>query len=300
VPPWSVFLARLVIVLATALAAILLVHRWRGRGWTCWAITGVLLLSVVPTLMEVAQAVGGWDLGNPLRMLRGLGEPSFAILLFAVLLGLRSVSGATANLRRQNRTLQRAASLDFLTGLPNRRRAQLLLDFGVARARRNGEPLGFIMMDLDHFKKVNDRHGHQAGDAVLAHVGSLLKNRLRDSDIVARYGGEEFLIAVPQPEGDGVLALAEDIRARIAQNPAEFDGRKIPITASFGVAVIQVRGERPVDEGIKKSDTALYMAKSLGRNRVICWEHVCRETDESANHAAPAPAGEPLVARAAR
>jgi len=278
----AVILARLVVILAAAIAVAPLVRR-SGKPWVTFAVISCgIVLVLVPTVLQLFEASYPWTLGASFAILARLDAPGFALILFGVVLGVRALSRTGEQLRQQNQVLQREASTDFLTGLLNRRQAYLLLDYGAARARRSGDPLGFIMVDLDHFKQVNDLHGHQAGDAVLAHVGKLLKSYMRASDIVARYGGEEFLVVVPNPTHDGIAALAEDLRALIEQNPTEVGSLVIPLTASFGVATSLVNTEDAVKDSIGKADAALYAAKTLGRNQVVSWEQAFRDTDESA------------------
>ncbi len=275
-------LARLVVIVAAGVAAVPLVRRSANRRSTCLAIAFGIMLAMVPSALHLFQALGSWSLRPPFTLLRQLDAPGFALILFGVLLGLRAVVRTGNELRNQNSILKREASTDSLTGLLNRRQAGFLLDYGAARARRSGDPLGFIMIDLDHFKAVNDTLGHQAGDAVLVHVAQLLKSRMRGSDIVARYGGEEFLVVVADPNPEGIVTLAEDLRHLIEEHPAEYGGHPVPVTASFGVAISLVNTEEAAQECIGKADAALYAAKARGRNQVVSWEQSVRQGDESA------------------
>jgi diguanylate cyclase (GGDEF)-like protein len=174
---------------------------------------------------------------------------------------------AQINLKLQQREAQIvAASLtDPLTGVGNRRRLEQALAMEVSRADRSGGSLCAFMADLDHFKRVNDTHGHEAGDKVLASFGDVLRRRTRATDIVARFGGEEFVVLMPATFLDVAMAIAERIRAAISD--LRIEPLPDPITASFGVA------ERPAGEPgeglLRRADVALYEAKRLGRNRVI-------------------------------
>jgi diguanylate cyclase (GGDEF)-like protein len=270
-------LVRLVVIVAAGVAAVPLVRRSADRRSTCLAIVFGIVLATVPSVLHLAEALGYWHLDPPFTLLNQVDAPGFALILFGVALGLRNLARRSSELRDQNTALKREASTDFLTGLLNRRQADFLLDYGAARARRSGDPLGFIMIDLDHFKAVNDVSGHQAGDAVLAHVGRLLKSRMRGSDIVARYGGEEFLVVVADPNPEGIVTLAEDLRQLIEERPAEYDGQQIPITASFGVAISSADTGEAVQSCIGKADTALYAAKEKGRNQVVGWNEATRQ-----------------------
>jgi diguanylate cyclase (GGDEF)-like protein len=277
-------LARLIVIVAAGVAAVPLVRRSANRRSTCLAIVIGIVLTLVPSVLHLFQAAGYLNLRPPLTVLTRLDALGFALILFGVMLGLRAMSRTGDELRSQNSILKEEASTDFLTGLLNRRQADFLLDYGAARARRSGDPLGFIMIDLDHFKNVNDTLGHQVGDAVLVHVARLLKSRMRGSDIVARYGGEEFLVVLVDPNPEGIVTLADDLRRLIEQNPAEYDGQPVPVTASFGVSISLLHTEEAVQECIGKADAALYAAKTMGRNRVVSWEQSFREADESAKN----------------
>lgn len=171
-------------------------------------------------------------------------------------------------LREANSRLEALATEDALTGLKNYRHFRERLTDEFQRARRYNHPLSLILMDVDRFKAFNDTHGHLAGDTVLASVGTLLREAVRDTDLVARYGGEEFVVILPHTEGRDGLAAAERIRRTL-----EATGRDgVGITASFGVASSNP-GMRDADDLVAAADAALYESKSLGRNRVTLWRH---------------------------
>lgn len=159
--------------------------------------------------------------------------------------------------------LERLAITDELTGLFNRRHGTDVLNNEILRAQRTGQPLSFILLDLDHFKRVNDRFGHEAGDRVLSDVAALLRNRLRRTDAVARWGGEEFAIILPDTARDGGHEFAVDLLERMAEikNP---DGEGI--SASFGV--VDYRGDESASELVRRADRLMYRAKHAGRARV--------------------------------
>lgn len=171
-------------------------------------------------------------------------------------------------LAERGKTLEREATVDPLTQIANRRGMQAIIAAELARAAERALPVAFIMADIDHFKRVNDTHGHPAGDELLRAFAHRLSHALRSGDRIARYGGEEFLaIAVGADAARGV-EIAERLRRAVAAEPFDLAGAKIPITASFGVAA----GAAPADNGealVAAADTALYAAKQAGRNRVV-------------------------------
>jgi diguanylate cyclase (GGDEF)-like protein len=125
------------------------------------------------------------------------------------------------------------------------------------------------MLDLDHFKSINDNFDHAMGDAVLRGVGSLLRNTIRSIDIAGRYGGEELCVVLPGTDGPGALGLAEKLRRDLAAMIFDDSGRRVQITASFGVATLSPGHPRTSDQLLRAADCALYKAKQQGRNRVL-------------------------------
>jgi diguanylate cyclase (GGDEF)-like protein len=164
--------------------------------------------------------------------------------------------------------LRQAAVTDSLTGALNRRGFDEVLRQQTASAKRHGQPLSTIAMDLDHFKDVNDRFGHAAGDAVLKRAASLVMQELRlDTDFLGRVGGEEFMLLCPQTTIEGAAALAERIRARLVGEAFKINGAEARLTASFGIG--QLRADHDADRMLIEADKALYQAKRLGRDRII-------------------------------
>lgn len=164
-------------------------------------------------------------------------------------------------------TAQEAATIDYLTGLANRR---FLIDIGnklIAASNRSATPIAVAMIDIDFFKKVNDTYGHDIGDKVLKRVGNFLNSRIRDSDCAARFGGEEFCIIATNIAADSVNTFFNEIRSGIAQLSVTANGAKIKITVSIGVSCTI---GKDIDEMIKAADKKLYQAKEQGRNQVIC------------------------------
>jgi diguanylate cyclase (GGDEF)-like protein len=156
---------------------------------------------------------------------------------------------------------------DSLTGALTRRAFETQAVRDISRARRHDRPLSLILFDIDHFKKINDCDGHDAGDAVLSRMIGRITPQLRAHDLFARLGGEEFAILLAEDDIDGATALAERIRESIQQSPFRCGARIIPVTASFGVSTLG-DGEMEVAAMLKRADEALYAAKQSGRNRV--------------------------------
>ncbi len=172
-----------------------------------------------------------------------------------------------ANLRLRKHLLEQSQR-DALTGLFNRRHAMELLRREERRALRGDTPLGVMLLDVDHFKQVNDRWGHDAGDEVLRRLATVLQDSFREEDIVCRYGGEEFLVALPMADCKATRAKAEALRARVeAELRVPWHGGVIPVTISVGVACYP-DGDVPLQAVITRADEALYAAKHAGRNRV--------------------------------
>jgi diguanylate cyclase (GGDEF)-like protein len=187
---------------------------------------------------------------------------------------LRSAFGQLAD--RVAATWQ-AATVDPLTGIANRQAVLGRLDEELARATRYRRPLAIVMVDLDHFKRLNDTHGHAAGDAVLRQVARRLADSIRAVDVIGRFGGEEFLAVLPETDADSAASLAEKLRRVVAGTPVRLpDGHEVTVTLSAGVAGGPGDVLRP-EILVRDADAALYSAKALGRNTV----YVFRETGDT-------------------
>jgi len=171
-------------------------------------------------------------------------------------------------LERAERRSFELAMQDMLTGLPNRRAISDALHSATARAQRQGGAFSLLLIDIDHFKPVNDSFGHQAGDEVLRVVARTLQSRLRAQDAIGRFGGEEFLVLLPDTDSDGALVAAEALRTAVALTPAQWAGRSIHVTVSVGVSGGKLKPGDTIDSLIAAADGALYGAKQGGRNRV--------------------------------
>jgi two-component system cell cycle response regulator len=171
-----------------------------------------------------------------------------------------------ANLRLM-RELESLSRTDPLTGAGNRRAFDEALGHEMARAKRHGQPLGLVMLDIDHFKRVNDTYGHQGGDDVLRAVAATVRATLRDGDLLFRYGGEEFAVLLPYAQGPGVVTAAERLLRAIEGAPVRVSTSEVKVTASAGVASV-LPSDGDGDALVARADAALYEAKKAGRNRV--------------------------------
>ena len=181
------------------------------------------------------------------------------------------IGSSVANLRAKER-LRREAIQDALTGLYNRRHLDVLMARELSQAARHKRPLGVMLIDLDHFKRLNDLFGHAAGDRVLREVAQVLKGRLRLDDSPCRYGGEELAVLLPATDAAGARVVGEDLRRAIRGLSITHEGAALPmVTASFGIATFPYHG-MTAEELVRHADRALYAAKAAGRDRIVVAE----------------------------
>lgn len=192
---------------------------------------------------------------------------SFIAVMATALLG--SIGFVLMVKERTDREVLELAMTDSLTGIPNRRALMEHAEHAVAR--RNGAPIAVLMIDVDHFKHINDTLGHPAGDEVLRHITRLLAGRLRNGDMLGRYGGEEFCVIAPDTDADGALTLAESLREIISFATLSAGHAGLTVTVSVGVAYCPANAARELNDLLVEADAALYAAKKAGRNRVICF-----------------------------
>ena len=198
----------------------------------------------------------------------GLALAAAGLAMLALLV-LAAITALRANARADEATaeLRRMATTDALTGLWNRRHLLERLESETARSLRNGRPLCLASIDVDHFKRVNDLHGHPAGDEALRVLARLFREALRGSDVVGRMGGEEFAILMPETDRDQARLVCERLREKVARTPVPLpSGAALTVTLSTGIALMA--GEEASDKLISRADSALYGAKAEGRNRV--------------------------------
>lgn len=181
----------------------------------------------------------------------------------------RQLFKVNVKLQARQADLEHLNRHDGLTGLFNRQTLKQMIEQELARARRQGGVTSLLLLDLDYFKRVNDQHGHPAGDAVLRHVAALLSARVRCTDGVGRLGGEEFMVLLPGTVGDAARQLAEKLCRAIDVNPVVWQGVTIPCQVSIGLASTEAEPGLDFEKLYSAADAALYLAKQQGRNRVV-------------------------------
>ena len=266
---WAEF-AYVVLTAAVALTALVVAVRLAVRAMRCRARDARLLmmLSGIATLLglflvTLFDAFDNviWHHNIPIIPSAWLiGISGAVIALWFDTFGRHAEDRAEMEYR-----LEILATTDPLTGILNRR---AFLERGKAlseAAKRYGHPMTVMMLDIDHFKQVNDRHGHDTGDDVLRQFVTVVRKCLRQVDVFGRMGGEEFAVLMPETAQKGAMIAAERIRKAVEQAKLETDGQSLSVTVSVGATV----GTHTVEEALKLADEALYQAKSEGRNRVI-------------------------------
>lgn len=237
-----------------------------GRA-TRLLLGGIAMIVLVLALRAFVALSGQAEFAEPQHA--GTPQPvqiiSFVAILATTLLG--SMGFLLMVKERADREILHLAMTDSLTGVPNRRslmdHAERLL------ARRGGQPLALFMIDVDHFKHINDTHGHPAGDDVLRQISHLLTERLRGGDVLGRYGGEEFCVLAPDTDAAGALMLAECLRTTIASTPLTTDRGELFVTVSIGISHCPLNVTRELKDILADADAALYEAKQTGRNKVV-------------------------------
>jgi len=238
----------------------------KGRAWRL-LFGGVLMILLVLAMRAVAALSGLVDFAQPQNhvAIHWVQVISFIAVMATALLG--SVGFVLMIKERTDREIMHLAMTDSLTGVPNRR--ALIEQAELVRAQRSGHPMSLLMIDIDHFKRINDTYGHPLGDEVLRQAAALMGQRLRAGDVLGRYGGEEFCVIAPDTDSEGALILAESLREILAATPLQTEAGAIAITISIGFTCSATTGAREMKDLLAEADVALYQAKQAGRNRVV-------------------------------
>ena len=202
----------------------------------------------------------------PLKGLNGSIE-QICLIIYDV----TDVATNRRQLQAANQELQRLSSTDRLTGLFNRGHWEEMLRQDYARHRRYDSNAALVMFDIDHFKKINDQYGHQAGDAVIQQTANLIRQNMRGADVAGRYGGEEFVVLLPDTDSEGAVMFAERLRQSAEAYEVNHENHSIRFTISFGIADLSLPTSGYA-QLIERADSALYASKSAGRNRVTLYQ----------------------------
>ncbi len=237
-----------------------------GRAWRL-LLGGVAMMLLVLVARAYVALTGQVEFAQPQNtlVLQPIQFIGYIAAMATALLG--SIGFVLMVKERSDEEVMHLAMTDSLTQIPNRR--ALMKSAEQALARRTGLPVAILMIDLDHFKPVNDTYGHQTGDEVLRQAAGRLNGRLRQHDFLGRYGGEEFCVVAPDIDTKGALILAESLREKIAATPFATSHGEISLSVSIGVSVCEADAKCELDEILSQADAALYAAKQAGRNRVV-------------------------------
>jgi diguanylate cyclase (GGDEF)-like protein len=242
-------------------------------GWLAWRRgsrqAGFFLISWLPLLCLTVLRVAQLIFGLPLPTWLEYGFP--ATMAYAAIVIAIGLADRTLQARRERDQAHRLAEFDPLTGMLNRRAIQTRLRVAFADARQSHHPLAVLYLDLDHFKRINDSHGHAAGDRVLAVAAAAMQAELRECDWLGRYGGEEFLVVLPDAAELVARTIAERIRVRVSESPVQQGETELRLSISVGIAALD-ESTPTVEALIEHADIALYRAKAQGRNRVVQYQ----------------------------
>lgn len=233
------------------IVAHLLVGRVKGLGMTLFYI-------------GIAAGIFFWRFGEDPEVMQPVILSNIGVLTLC-LIAFSHVYEITRE--RTEQRLSQQANTDPLTQLPNRAHLQSRFDLERLRHQRQGSPLTLVLLDLDFFKRINDTHGHAAGDKVLQYFANLMRTAVRQTDLIARLGGEEFCLLLPDTNADQAFLVAEKIRHRLARAAVDIEGSPVSLTVSGGIAQLGADGDS-LDVLTRNADEKLYEAKATGRNRV--------------------------------
>jgi diguanylate cyclase (GGDEF)-like protein len=235
----------------------------RARQTTTRVLLLIGLMATYVALDAYTRRTTPLDVLPPLTL-----EAMRHLNLCTTLLLLAYLSGKYYRLVVQTeRQLVTLASTDPLTHLHNRRNMAELAQYEIVQRKRHGEPLSLVLADVDHFKQINDTHGHEMGDRVLTAISEVLRDGIREQDSVARWGGEEFLILMPQASLESARMVAERLREQVSRLTVSHAGQTVQVTMTFGVACHRL--DDRLEQLIHRADMALYQGKERGRDQVV-------------------------------
>ena len=260
-----ILLTSLSLMINSSLVILAVIYRKDQDGSTIYRLMIVVYaLHFLYQLFRAAATTAlGWLQGVPDELL--MSSNYLELILFKMFSDM-SIIGLI--IQRMQSRLNYLAHHDDLTELPNRRFFVALAEREIADSRRKGKPCSVLMLDIDHFKNINDRFGHQAGDRTLFLFASWLRRSLRQHDVLARLGGEEFCVFLPDTDEKAAMEVAERLRAAVLANEVEWGTDHITITASIGLACYPKNGDE-FRTLLQTADKALYQAKMLGRNTIV-------------------------------
>lgn len=239
------------------------IKQWRMGEW----LLSLSMFTSVITSVVIAYSQANGDQYSTILAYQGAQAQYLTINLLAtvfIALGLIVITQDTLS-----RDLERLASYDALTGVLTRRVILSFLDKAISKVERSGRPLALMMIDLDHFKRVNDDYGHRVGDQVLTEVLAVIESALRKDTYIGRYGGEEFLVVMPDTNIMQLKEVAERIRRVVAETPVKSHGHTLYCTISIGAMIIDKKNVNTVEDPVMSVDKAMYQAKVHGRNQVV-------------------------------
>ena len=257
------------LVMGTLLAGDALLA-WGARASRSFARGVLAACFAAASVAFVVRGVASAISADPLQ---AFAAPSSAQALTYLVAAMSAIASSFAFLllheERAEAQALRLATLDPVTGAYNRRTFHEIAEREMSRARRAGQPLSIIMLDIDHFRAINEKHGHRTGDSLLQALAEVLRKALRKEDMLVRYGGEEFLVLLPDVPGPGAVIVAGRLRKAVAAEPLNAAALSVPLTVSAGVAARLDEGPESVDTLVQRAEEALALAKRRGRNRVV-------------------------------
>lgn len=259
----GVVLGTLFLVMAAISAQLRAPQGSRSRGILVASFATAGVACLLRGMGAAVFANPGGDFQNP----QGFSAATFLAVFAAAIAS--TFAFLVLHKERAQAEARRLATIDPLTGAYNRSTFHEIAERELSRARRAGQPLSILMLDIDHFRAINEQHGHRVGDEVLRKFADVVRSAMRKEDMLVRYGGEEFLVMLSAVPGPGAVVVAGRIRRYVAGEPIEAAGHKFQVTVSVGVAARLDEGPESIDALLDRADAALALAKERGRDRVV-------------------------------